>query len=82
MSMDATGRIAAIGEARLVRGYGLAGAAVTTAEDETAATTAWRQLDARVTVVIVTPSAARAVAAAGGPGGRLLAVLPDPDGAA
>ncbi|WP_433074174.1 hypothetical protein ACQP1P_26900 [Dactylosporangium sp. CA-052675] len=82
MSMDVTGRLAAIGEARLVRGYGLAGAAVIAAEDEPAARSAWRELDPRITIVIVTPSAARAVAAAGGPGGRLLAVLPDPDGAA
>ncbi|MEV0567748.1 V-type ATP synthase subunit F [Dactylosporangium sp. NPDC050588] len=80
--MDATARVAAIGETRLVRGYGLAGVTVVTAEDERAAQAAWRELDPRVGIVIVTPSAARAVAAAGGPGGRLLAVLPDPDGAA
>ncbi|MEV4141588.1 V-type ATP synthase subunit F [Dactylosporangium sp. NPDC049742] len=80
--MDATARVAAIGETRLVRGYGLAGVTVVAAEDERAAQAAWRELDPRVGIVIVTPSAARAVAAAGGPGGRLLAVLPDPDGAA
>ncbi|MGI5240136.1 V-type ATP synthase subunit F [Dactylosporangium sp. CA-139066] len=79
--MDATAHVAAIGEARLVRGYGLAGITVVTAEDERAAQAAWRELDPRVGIVIITPSAARAVAAAGGPGGRLLAVLPDPDGA-
>ncbi|MER7274820.1 hypothetical protein ABT369_10215 [Dactylosporangium sp. NPDC000244] len=80
--MDATGRLAAIGEARLVRGYGLAGVAVITAEDEPTVQAAWRELDPRISIVIVTPSAARAVAASGGPGGRLLAVLPDPDGTA
>ncbi|GAA0717267.1 hypothetical protein Drose_18905 [Dactylosporangium roseum] len=73
-------RIAAIGAARLVRGYGLAGVAVATAENDRAVLDAWRALGPDVTVVIVTPAAARAVAAAGGPGGRLLAVLPEPGG--
>ena len=80
--MDDAARVAAIGEARLVRGYGLAGVTVLAAEDERAAQAAWRALDPRVGLVIVTPSAARAVAAAGGPGRRLLAVLPAPDRAA
>ncbi|MDG6108302.1 hypothetical protein Daura_21415 [Dactylosporangium aurantiacum] len=79
--MEATTHVAAIGEVRLVRGYGLAGVTVVTADDERAALAAWRELDPRVSIVIVTPSVARAVAADGGPGGRLLAVLPDPDGA-
>lgn len=80
--METTVHVAAIGEARLVRGYGLAGVTVLAAEDERTAQAAWRALDPRFGLVIVTPSAARAVAAAGGPGGRLLAVLPVPDGAA
>jgi vacuolar-type H+-ATPase subunit F/Vma7 len=78
--MDGPARIAAIGEARLVRGYGLAGVAVTVAEDEQTARNAWRALEPAIALVVVTASAARAIAAAGGPGSRLLAVLPEPGG--
>jgi vacuolar-type H+-ATPase subunit F/Vma7 len=78
--MNGPARIAAIGAARLVRGYGLAGVAVAVAEDDEAARDAWRALEPEITLVVVTASAAKAIAAAGGPGNRLLAVLPEPGG--
>jgi vacuolar-type H+-ATPase subunit F/Vma7 len=73
-------QIAAIGEAALIEGYGLAGVTTTPADDPTAVREAWLALDPEVAVVILTPGAADVVAAGqrGGvlEGGRLIAVLP------
>jgi vacuolar-type H+-ATPase subunit F/Vma7 len=57
-----TSRIAALGEQLRVQGFGLAGALVVTADTPEAARSAWRDLPADVALVILTPSAARALA--------------------
>lgn len=54
-------RVAAIGEEQRVRGFALAGVGVAPAADEQAARAAWDALDADVGLVILTPSAARAL---------------------
>jgi vacuolar-type H+-ATPase subunit F/Vma7 len=72
------GRMAAIGAADRVRGFGLAGAIVCPAEDASAVLTAWQDLPADVEVVILTRTAADALgAAATEPAAPLVAVLPE-----
>jgi vacuolar-type H+-ATPase subunit F/Vma7 len=53
--------VAVIGEETAVAGYALAGAVVVPAEDGPAVLAAWNALDADVEVVVLTPSAARAL---------------------
>ncbi|WP_062346085.1 V-type ATP synthase subunit F [Herbidospora yilanensis] len=60
-------RIAVIGERARVRGFALAGAVVSPAEDPDAARAAWDGLAADVAVVILTPRAAAALPRDGGP---------------
>ncbi|MET7425932.1 hypothetical protein [Dactylosporangium sp. NPDC005555] len=69
------GRMAAIGEAALVRGYGLAGVVVTTTTGSDDVRRAWDALGPQVTVVVLTPSAAAALRDAVYPAGRMVAVL-------
>jgi vacuolar-type H+-ATPase subunit F/Vma7 len=57
--VTAVSRAAVIGEAALVRGYGLAGALVLSAESAGEALTAWRSLPADVSVVLLTAQAVR-----------------------
>jgi hypothetical protein len=75
-----TGRVAALGEQLRIQGFGLAGALAVAADTPEAADAAWRDLPADVTLVILTPAAARAVAAQrplhGSPPGRLTVVMP------
>jgi hypothetical protein len=54
-------RIVAIGEAGLLDGYGLAAVEVRPAEDAVAAVRAWGGLGADVGLLILTPSAERAL---------------------
>lgn len=54
-------RVAVLGEQVSVQGYALAGAVVLVAEDADAARVAWEGLGDDVAVVILTPTAARAV---------------------
>jgi vacuolar-type H+-ATPase subunit F/Vma7 len=75
--MTMAGSAAAIGAAPLVRGYGLAGVAVIEAPDDDAVRAAWRALDPRTAVVILTAAAAAALGDAPVPPGRMVAVLPD-----
>lgn len=56
-------RIVAIGESRLLDGYGLAAVDVRAAEDAATARRAWAELEADVGLLILTPSAERALAA-------------------
>jgi vacuolar-type H+-ATPase subunit F/Vma7 len=51
-------RVAAIGEERRVRGFALAGVSVVAVADEAAARDAWEALDADISLVILTPTAA------------------------
>jgi vacuolar-type H+-ATPase subunit F/Vma7 len=71
-----SGRLAAIGEASLIRGYALAGVAVTVAEDAEAVRCAWQALESDVTVVILTEAAARALRDITGSPARITAILP------
>ncbi|GGM77357.1 hypothetical protein ACFFX1_52520 [Dactylosporangium sucinum] len=80
-SRSAAGRVAAIGEAQLVRGYALAGVAVTVAADGPAVRAAWRALAPDIVVVVLTQAAARALAGVAAAPGRMVAVLPEPPGA-
>ena len=57
--MDREGTVAALGETALVQGFALAGARVVSADDGAAVRSAWRTLPPDVTVVILTPNAAR-----------------------
>jgi vacuolar-type H+-ATPase subunit F/Vma7 len=59
--MDA-GRIAALGEWALVRGFALAGVQTVASENAEAVREAWAALDRDVAVVILTPMAADALA--------------------
>lgn len=54
-------RIVAIGEAGLLDGYGLAAVEVRPAEDAAGAVRAWGEIDADVGLLILTPSAERAL---------------------
>lgn len=69
------GGMAAIGAAALVRGYALAGVAVTVATGLEEVRRAWEALDPRVMVVVLTPAAAAALRGAACPAGRMVAVL-------
>lgn len=66
--MAREGRIAAIGERVRVAGLALAGVRVLTAEGPDAVRAAWRDLPYDVELVILTPSAARALDLADSPG--------------
>ncbi len=68
------GDVAAIGEATRVSGWGLAGVSVLPVGTADEARQAWRELPEEVTLVIVTPEIADAVAGIGD--GRLIAVMP------
>jgi vacuolar-type H+-ATPase subunit F/Vma7 len=68
--------VAVIGELALVRGWSLAGAAVTAADDPRAVRAAWRSLDTDVAVVVLTPAAASALEDEMAPGTPLTVVLP------
>ncbi len=68
--------VAVIGERALVRGWSLAGAAVTAADDADEVRAAWRSLDADVAVVVLTSTAAEILADETGDGGPLTVVLP------
>ncbi|GAA2006660.1 V-type ATP synthase subunit F [Catenulispora subtropica] len=57
----AAGRVAALGEWALIRGFALAGVRTVTAADPEAVRAAWASLDRDVAVVILTPSAAGAL---------------------
>jgi hypothetical protein len=70
------GRVAAIGEDRRVRGWGLAGVLVLPAEDADAVRAAWRRLPADVTLAVLTPRAAAALGPAPASGSRLVVELP------
>jgi vacuolar-type H+-ATPase subunit F/Vma7 len=72
------GRVAALGEELRVQGFGLAGALVVAADTPEAAGAAWQDLPADVTLVILTPDAARFLAERlpGGPPDRLTVVMP------
>ncbi|CEA07930.1 hypothetical protein BN1051_01256 [Arthrobacter saudimassiliensis] len=76
------GRVAAIGEEYRIAGYALAGVQLHPAPDATAARQAWAGLEADVVLVLLTRSAAAALApaaagaAVSGPSGPLTAVLP------
>jgi vacuolar-type H+-ATPase subunit F/Vma7 len=59
--VTAVARVAVIGAEVLVAGYGLAGAVVVPAEDDEAVRHAWAALPHDVEVVVLTPSAARAL---------------------
>jgi hypothetical protein len=71
------GTVAVVGEEVLVAGYGLAGALVLPAANPPEVHRRWTQLDADISVVILTPASAAALAvervAAGAP---LTVVLP------
>ena len=74
--MDATaGRVAAIGEWTLVRGYGLAGVQVAGASGDEEVRRAWEALGDDVRIVILTPRAARCLGAAGDGTDRMCAVI-------
>jgi vacuolar-type H+-ATPase subunit F/Vma7 len=68
-------RVAVIGEDVRVEGFGLAGALVCPAYGETAVRAAWDALEEDVSVVLLTPAAAAALAGVA-PGSRLTAVMP------
>ncbi len=71
------GRIVALGEAVRVEGFSLGGATVLVAEDPDAVRRAWASLPDDVAVVVLTPGAAAALAAASAPReGILTAVMP------
>ena len=57
------GGVVALGERHRVRGWALAGVAVVVAEDPAATRQAWRELPAETALVLLTPQAARALAA-------------------
>jgi vacuolar-type H+-ATPase subunit F/Vma7 len=67
------GRVAVIGEALRISGYGLAGAVLCPAADEEQVIKAWRDLPADVAVAVFTPAAARWLSAELG---RRPAILP------
>jgi vacuolar-type H+-ATPase subunit F/Vma7 len=69
------GTVAVIGEEALVRGFGLAGAAVLPASGPEQVQSAWHSLAADVSLVILTPAAAAALGRPD-PAGPLVAVLP------
>ncbi|MGA2393500.1 MAG: hypothetical protein ABSH03_09145 [Candidatus Lustribacter sp.] len=58
-------RIVVLGEGTRVAPFALAGAGVVAAEDAPSVCAAWRALAADVAIVVLTPAAAAAVAAAG-----------------
>ncbi|MFI7680994.1 V-type ATP synthase subunit F [Actinophytocola sp. NPDC049390] len=68
--------VAVIGERVVVRGWSLAGAAVTAADDADAVRAAWRSLDTDVAVVVLTPAAASALEDEMALGAPLTVVLP------
>lgn len=68
--------VAVIGERALVRGWSLAGAAVTAADDAGAVRAAWRSLGADVAVVVLTPAAAAVLTDEIAHGTPLTVVLP------
>ncbi|MBP2704528.1 hypothetical protein JOL79_11955 [Microbispora sp. RL4-1S] len=77
--MTAMGVVAVIGESVRVAVYATAGALVLPAEDAEAAREAWRTLGPEVAVVILTPAAARSLAAEETPetpGGPPAVVMP------
>lgn len=77
------GRVAVIGEALRICGYGLAGAVLCPAADEGQAIRAWRVLPGDVEVAVLTPAAARWLSADLGHRPAILpVVLPEivPDG--
>lgn len=73
------GRVAALGEQLRVQGFGLAGALVVAADTPEAARVAWRDLPADVALVILTSSAAQALALqiTDGSSNRLTVVMPE-----
>jgi vacuolar-type H+-ATPase subunit F/Vma7 len=68
--------IAVIGEPARVQGFALAGAEVCPADEPDAVRTAWDGLAADVTVVVLTPAAARALEGTDA-GRRLTVVMPE-----
>jgi vacuolar-type H+-ATPase subunit F/Vma7 len=74
--MTVMARVAVIGEATMVAGYGLAGAMVYPADTRAAAIAAWRLLPPQVTVVLLTARAAGWLDQLPRPGDRLLVVMP------
>lgn len=72
-------RVAVIGEPLRIYGYGLAGAVLCPAGNESEALVAWRELPGDVAVVVLTPRAAGWLDAdLGGRPGMLHVVLPEP----
>lgn len=67
-----------LGEGARVAPFALAGAGVVAAEDAASTCAAWRGLAADVAIVVLTPAAAAAIAAAGllHPAGTLAVTLP------
>lgn len=74
--MSDTGPIAAIGEPAELQGYALAGVTVLGAEGPDAVRSAWRRLDERTAVVILTEAAATYLADEMASAWPLTAVLP------
>jgi vacuolar-type H+-ATPase subunit F/Vma7 len=68
--------IVVIGEEPRVTGFALAGARVEPAADAESARRIWSGLAADIELVVLTPSAARAVEGMAGPPRRLKVVLP------
>jgi vacuolar-type H+-ATPase subunit F/Vma7 len=68
--------VAVIGERALVRGWSLAGAVVTAAEDADEVRTAWCSLGDDVAIVVLTTAAARVLSEEPRHGRRLTVVLP------
>jgi hypothetical protein len=68
-------RIAAIGELLRIQGFGLAGAVVCAADSPVEVRAAWDGLPVDVTVVVLTPPAAAALADVTRPSARLTVVM-------